>query len=68
MGSYVGDAEGAGFVPQLAVPEDRRDIRSSIWGEGMRMVIGGGGLGGGGAVTNEGVHLEAIGYHYGIYH
>ena len=25
----------------------------------MGMVIGGGGLGGGGDVTNEGVHLEA---------
>ena len=59
MGSYVGDAEGAGFVPQLAVPEDRRDIRSASWGGGMGMVIGGGGLGGGGDVTNEGVHLEA---------
>ena len=32
----------------------------------MVVVIGGGGLGGVGTVANEGVHLEIVGYHYGI--
>ena len=33
----------------------------------MGVFIGGGGLGGGGVMANEGVHLEATGYHCGIY-
>ena len=33
----------------------------------MGAVIGGGSLGGGGAVVNEGINLKAAGYHCGIY-
>ena len=33
----------------------------------MLVVDGGGGFGGGGDVSNEGVHSEAGGYHCGIY-
>ena len=33
----------------------------------MVVFIGGRGLGGDGAVANEGLHLEAEGYHCGIY-
>ena len=33
----------------------------------MGVVIGGGGLGEGGSVANEGVHLEAARYHCGVY-
>ena len=36
-------------------------------GDGMGVVIGGGGLGGVRDVANEGVHLEASGYHSRIY-
>ena len=33
----------------------------------MGVVIGGGGLGGGGAVANEGLNLEATVYHCGVH-
>ena len=34
---------------------------------GMGVPIGGRGLGGGGSLANEGVNLEAAGYHCGVY-
>ena len=36
-------------------------------GEGVGVVIDGGALGGRGSVSNEGVQLEAAGYHCGVY-
>ena len=36
-------------------------------GGGMGVLIGGGGLVGGGSVVNEGVNLEATGYHCRVY-
>ena len=59
--------EGAGGVPPLGGPEDIRDVRSASQRGVTGVVIGGGGLGGGGDVANEGVHSHATGYHCGIY-
>ena len=59
--------EGAGGVPPLGGPEDIRDVRSASQRGVTGVVIGGGGLGGGGDVANEGVHLEETGYRFGVY-
>ena len=67
MGSDGGNAKGAGEVLPLRGTEDIRDVRLASWGGGVVMVIDGRGLGGGGDVANEGVFLEATGYHCGIY-
>ena len=61
------NAEGAEGVPPLGGSADFRDFSSDIRGGGMGVFIGGECLGGGMAVTNEVVHLEASEYHCGIY-
>ena len=53
------NAEGAEGVPPLGGSADFRDFSSDIRGGGMGVFIGGGSLGGGGDVANEGVNLEA---------
>ena len=62
-----GNVEGDGGVPPLGVPEDSRNFRSASQVGGMGVVICGWCLGGGGAVSNEGVHSEAAGYHFRVY-
>ena len=63
LGSDVCYAEGDGGIPPQSGLEDLRDYSSESQGWGMGVVIGGRGLGGGGSVANEGVYLEAAGYH-----
>ena len=67
MGSDGGNAEGAGGVTPLGDSADRRNFRLESQGGGTGVVIGVGGPGGGGDVSNEGVHLDAEGYHHEIY-
>ena len=55
-----------GVLP-LGRSEGSKDISSTIWVGVVRVVIGGRDLGGGGAVSNEGVNSEATGCHCGIY-
>ena len=55
------------MVPPLGGSEDRRDVILASRGGGMGVVICDGGLGGGRSVANEGVHLEAAGYHRRTY-
>ena len=67
LGSYGGDAEGAGRVPPSGGSTDSKYFRLESWGGEMGVVIGVGGLEYDGAVAIEGVHLKAAGYHCGIY-
>ena len=62
-----GNSEGCGRVLPLGGPEDIRDVRSTSQVGGMGVVIGGGVIGGGRAVAYKGIHLEATGYHCGLY-
>ena len=64
MGSAGRNAESAGGVPPLGDSEDIRDVSLASWVGGMGVVIGGGCLGGGEAVENDGIHLEVAGYHF----
>ena len=51
------NAECAGGVPPSSGLADCKDFRLASWGGGMGVVIGGGGLGGGRDVSNEGFQL-----------
>ena len=67
MGSDGGYAEGSGGVAPLGGSVDLRYFGLASWLGDMGVAIYDGGLGDTGAVANEGVHLEAEGYHCGIY-
>ena len=61
MGSDGSDAECTRGVPRLIGLADCWDVSLEIQGMKIEVVIGGGGLGGGGAVANEGVYSESGG-------
>ena len=65
LGIDRGNSEGAGGFPPLGGPDYIRDVSLVSWGRVVRVVIVGKGLGGNGAVTYEGLHLEVRGYHCG---
>ena len=70
-GRYLGsdgcDAEGDGGVTPYIGSSSCRDARSASQGEGIGVFIGGGGLVVVGFVASEGVHLEELVYHCGVY-
>ena len=67
MGNDKGNAEGAVGVPPLGRSENSRDDSPASRGRGVVVDIVGNVLVGGIIMANEGVFLEAEGYHCGIY-
>ena len=56
MSSDKCNAKGDVGVQPSGGPKDSRDVKLASRGWGMVLLIGDGGLGGGGAVTNEKLH------------